>query len=355
MDRLRIVMALVGKEMADGLKSRFILSTMVGVFLLMVMYRALPALGNSGDDPQLALYDAGSSNLVTQLRESVGIELYEARSQEELEAYLGSRGAVVLGLVLPADLDRAIQEAGTVQMEGYLDHWVGDGAAAEIEATFEARLGDLIGKPVDLTVQRGTVYTRPTGFSAFTNSLSLLVLLVMLGVMVTAGLMLEEKEKRTINALLVSPASPSQVVLGKAITGLVLCVVAAAVWAAFSLAWIVHWVPLLVGVVLGALFTVSVGLVMGGLCEQRQQLNLWGLVLMQPLLLGPAFGQLGFVPERIRQVLSWIPTTALSQVLSATFGASAPLADYALELALLAAYTALALVVATWLVRRSDR
>jgi ABC-2 type transport system permease protein len=355
MDRLRIVMALVGKDIVDGLKSRFILNTIVGVSVLMVMYRALPVLGSSGDDAQLALYDAGSSGLVTELRESGGIELVVARSQEELEAYLGSSGAAVLGLVLPADFDQAVQEAGTVQMEGHLDHWVGDRAAAEIEATFEARLGELIEKPVDLTVQRGTVYTRPTGFQAFTNSLSLLVLLAMLGVMVTAGLMLEEKEKRTINALLVSPASPGQVVLGKAITGLVLCLVAAAAWAAFSLAWIVHWVPLLLGAVLGALFTVSVGLVTGTLCHQRQQLSLWGLVLMQPLLLGPAFGQLGFVPERIRQVLSWIPTTALIKVLSATFGASAPLAEYAPQLALLTAYTALVLTVAVWLMRRSDR
>jgi len=354
-EKLRVVMALVGKDIVDGLKSRFILNTIVGVSVLMVMYRVLPVLGSSGDDPQVAVYDAGSSSLVTELRESGGIELVETRSREELESYLGSRGAAVLGLVLPADFDRAVQEAGAVQMEGHLDHWVGDRAAVEIEATFEARLGELIGKPVDLTVQRGTVYTRPTGFQAFTNSLSLLVLLAMLGVMVTAGLMLEEKEKRTINALLVSPASPGQVVLGKAITGLVLCLVAAAAWAAFSLAWIVHWVPLLLGAVLGALFTVSVGLVIGGLCEQRQQLTLWGFVLMQPLLLGPAFGQLDFVPVGIRQALSWIPTTPLAKVLSAAFGARAPLAEYAPELALLAAYAGLALALAGWVLRRSDR
>ncbi len=353
-DRFRILIALVWKDLLDGLKNRSLLQMVLSVSFLMVFFRVLPVVGSRGDAPQLALYDAGQSTLAEQLRESSDVELVEPSSQDELETYLGSRGAVVLGLGLPPDFDRTVQENESLQLQGYLDHWVRDRAAAEIETTAEVLLTGLVGKPVDIEVVRD-VYTRPEGWQAFENSLAVLIMLYAFGVFVTPLLVLEEKETKTIQALLVSPATPGEVVLGKALTGLFFCLVASAVWVVFSLGWIVHWGPLVAAVVLGSLFTVALGLVLGFLCRQGQQASMWGFVLLQPLVLGPAFSEFDFVPEQIRQVLSWIPTTALAGVLRSTFGGSGTLREYAPELAYLAACTALMLTAAAWLARRSDR
>lgn len=353
-DRFRILTVLVGKDLLDGLKNRSLLQMVLSVSFLMVIFRVLPVLGSRGDAPQLALYDAGDSQLAEQLEQSTKVDVVAVRSQDELEAYLGSRGAVVLGLALPPDLNRSIQESESIHLEGYLDHWVGDSAAVDIETTAEGVLTDLLGKPVDIEVVHG-VYARSTGLKAFENSLAMLVMLYAFGVFVTPLLVLEEKETKTIQALLVSPATPGEVVLGKALTGLTFCLVASALWAAFSVGWIVHWGPLVLGVILGSLFTVALGLVLGFLCQQGQQASLWGFVLLQPLVLGPAFSEFDFVPERIRQVLSWIPTTALADVLRASFGGSGALREVAPELVFLGACTALMLTAAAWLARRSDR
>ena len=60
-------------------------------------------------------------------------------------------------------------------------------------------------------------------------SLSLAVVIITIGIILVPFLMIEEKENHTIEALMVSPAIYSQIVIGKAIAGTFYCLVAAAI------------------------------------------------------------------------------------------------------------------------------
>ena len=355
-DNLRIIWAITAKDIVDAVKNKAILSTILSALFLMVLYKVMPSLSDAGSPPRLALYDAGSSSLVAQLEKDSQIDLREMPSHKKIEEYLGYENTVVLGLVLPADFDQALATNEQIELDGYVDHWVSDAATGEIQSFFEGQLTKLTGTAVRINVESDTVLTQLNSGHAFFLSLGMIVLLSMFGLSITANLMIEEKQTKTLNALLISPASSSQVVIAKALTGLFYCLVAAAVVLAFNVTLVVHWGVVILGVICGSMFTVALGLLLGSIFEVKQQLTLWGFILFQPLLLPVVFSMMDdLVPQSVITVMRWIPTVALGKVFRVSLLGRAPLALFGLELAFVAGCAALVLGAVTWVVRRSDR
>jgi ABC-2 type transport system permease protein len=178
----------------------------------------------------------------------------------------------------------------------------------------------------------------------------------MVGVSLVPNIMLEEKDTKTLDALLVSPAKPVHIVLGKAATGLFYCLSGMAVAYAFNLALINQWWLAILAGVSGSAFTVALGLLVGSTIGNRAQLMLWAWVLLIPLLV-PTFLSVmkDVLPAGLLSAFQWIPTVALSKVLRLSFSNRAPLATFGPELALIAVWTLLVLVAVIWVVRRSDR
>jgi ABC-type multidrug transport system permease subunit len=228
-------------------------------------------------------------------------------------------------------------------------------AVAEMRATFERTLSDLASIPVRLRVEQGPVYTQPEGGHAFTTALLLILVVTMVGLFLVPNLMLEERETETLHALLVSPASPLHVAVGKAMAGLFYSLAASAVMLAASTGVVVHWGLMLLAAGLGTLLTVALGLLLGSLFEVRQQMGLWAFVLAQPLILPAAIVPTSLLPDAANAVLRLIPTVALSQVVRMSLAAQAAWADWGWEAALVAAWIVALLAAVAWRLRRADR
>ena len=354
---LRIVWAITAKDIIDAMKNKTTLSVMLTLLFLVVLYQYLPALTSGDQPPRLVVYDADSSPLVTELEDSTQFDLRKMLSQQQMEEYLGNMDSVVLGLVLPADFDQYLRSNEQLELDGYVIHWASDSATAQVQTFFEGQLTELVGKPVRIDVAGNTVYTQKdsTGY-AFLTSISVILVLTMIGISMTPNLMLEEKRTKTLDVLLVSPASTGQVVIGKALTGLFYCLTTAVVVLAFNAALITHWGLAILAVTCGSLLCVALGLLLGSVFEVKQQLTIWGFLLFQPLLL-PMFLSImeDLMPRGLIVAFDWIPTVALSKVLRVSFSNSAPLAEFGPELALVAGCAALVLAAVAWVVRRSDR
>ena len=99
-------------------------------------------------------------------------------------------------------------------------------------------------------------------------------------------LLVEEKEKRTLDFLLTSPASLTEIIAGKALTGVVYSVLFAGILLAVNYKLVGNWPLTLLTILVGILFVVAVGLFMGALFENTMQVNTWaGLALF--VLLAP--------------------------------------------------------------------
>lgn len=170
-------------------------------------------------------------------------------------------------------------------------------------------------------------------------------------------LMIEEKERHTIDALLVSPASYGQIVLGKALAGIFYCTVAALVVYVLNINLLATGWVAVIAVLAGALFTVSVGLLLGVLFEQQANMNMvMGLVLillMVPMLLSLA--PAANIPASVKTVLPFLPSVAMGRLFSISFSNVVEFAALLLNLSVLFGFAIVLLLLVTWRVKRMDR
>jgi len=168
-------------------------------------------------------------------------------------------------------------------------------------------------------------------------------------------LMLEEKQTKTLDALLTSPASPGQVVLGKAMAGFFyILVIGGLAITLFSL-YIVDWGLALAAFLGYALFAIGLALAAGSFIKSTRQLKLWLVVLMLILVIPPLFYMESNLKAGIRMILTWFPTSALASLFRFSCSTGLTPAQFLpnLAVALLSIGFAFGLVI--WKVRRSDR
>jgi ABC-2 type transport system permease protein len=359
-ENLRILWAITAKDILEAVKNKGSLAFIVGVLVVLAINRLYSSPAGANAPPNLLVYDAGDSSFVAALGGSSTVKLSEYPSQEELEQRIRSGDEADLALVIPADLSQRLDSGKEPVLEGYMVHWVSEAAANELVSRVEQEITQLVGQPVRINLEGNRVYLQPEavvpGSAPHLASITLLMALTLVGLGVTPQLMFEEKQTRTLEALLVSPATSGQVVLGKALAGLFYSLTITLVVMALHANLIIHWGPALAAVIAGSLFTVAIGLFLGMLFATRQQFTLWAFVLLNVLLV-PVFlyGERGLLPQAVNVVVAWIPTAALANIFWVSFSAHAPAAAFVPELALVVGCTALVLAVVAWLVRRSDR
>jgi ABC-2 type transport system permease protein len=315
---LRIVLAIAAKDILDALKSRTTLGIMIGVVILMTNGHLLPLLLGLRDQPKAAFYDPGRSQLVRSLVSKDQYVLVFVDSLEEMGELVADSAEVWLGIALPEDFDQLAGSGEQIELPGYSVYWADPGLLAERAAFFEALLGKASWQTVRINLELGgALYPAPdsTGWS-YMLALVLTITILTMGVVLAPHLLVEEKERHTLEVLLVSPASYSQVIAGKAIAGAFYCLVAAVVVMAFDARYIVHWGMLSLGVLLGIGCAVSIGLFFGVYSDSGSTVNVWaGLGL--GVLIVPAFLQFfansGW-PGFVQAILSYIPSAALARL-----------------------------------------
>ena len=360
----RILWAIARKDIVDAIKNKTVLSVLGSVAFTVAMYKFMPYLDRGKDLPNLLLYDADNSALTVQLEESPQLRLYTYDSQDQMARAITRADKSEIGLVFPAGLDRRLAAGETVLLDGYAAYWIDAAKVEELrqlvedEISFYVESAALSGTSVEIKTEISRLYPLDptTPGSGFMVSMAIVLVLIMLGVLVVVHLMIEEKQTQTLDALMVSPASPLQMLLGKAVTGVTYCLVGVVAVYAFNGAYITRWDLALWAGVCGALFTVGLGLLLGTLFESRQQLTLWGFLLMNVLLV-PMFLVImdDVLPSTAVTIMRWVPTSVIAWLVRVSFLPRAPAGQMLLRSAYVLAWAAAVYALGTWRVRRLER
>jgi ABC-2 type transport system permease protein len=356
-NRLRVILAIAGKDIVDAFKNKSILSQVLTVGFIVVLYRFLPAFESGDELPRLALYDAGNSQLISALEQSSTVELIEFSTQETMEAYLEDGDIVMLGLVLPREFDTQIKSGEPIRLEGYLVHWTSERKAIETTEFIEAELTKITGQAIQIHTDGNVVYSIPNSRGlSFLVSLSAALALVIAGAFIVPILVLEEKQNKTLDALLVSPADPNTVVLAKALSGSIYCAIAIAAVLALNHSLITHWLLAILTAVMGVLFSVGLGLLLGSIFDVKQQLTLWGFMLINFLGI-PMFLSMmeDIIPAGVMTVINLMPTVALLKIFQASCAKDVSLSVIGPDLTIVLGATLIVFGAVTWVIRRSDR
>jgi ABC-2 type transport system permease protein len=321
-ERLRITWVIAHKDLREAIKNKNTLTVIASALFIVVLYRLLPGLSSSAHAPELIVYDPGASQIVAQVEDGSAFLMLSFPNQESMKQRVAASETPYLGLDIPANFDELAAAGQAQELQGYVIYWASAQKVAQIRQAAEAELTRLAGAPVRIKPELTAIYPSPEN-NTLGNwaALTLVFALMMISIQLIPNLMLEEKNSHTLDALLVSPASPWELAAGKAIAGLIYSLLASAVIVVVFYASLLHFVPILLAIVLGGLFMAFVGLWTGLKVESRGQLSIFVIGLMTVLLI-PAVAYMisDLFTANLGQVLRWLPGTLVYRLAQAAFG-----------------------------------
>jgi ABC-type Na+ efflux pump permease subunit len=156
----------------------------------------------------------------------------------------------------------------------------------------------------------------------------IVVAVVVVGMSFVPYLIAEERETRTLQVLLVSPASIGQVVAGKALAGAAYCLTGGGVVIALNYLYVVHWEVVLASILCGTALAVALGLLLGILFGLPQHTSAVSALLVRVLIAATFLVDMASLPAPLR----WVPTVAMAHALRLSFAESVPAARLAADL-----------------------
>jgi ABC-2 type transport system permease protein len=354
-DSLNIIWTIASKDIVDALKNRVIVSMIIMLSIILLVPKMLPYIF---EQPQMSLpvYDKGDSPLLADLKNTPNVSVQGLSSEQEFKLALCRSIYPVIGLLLPEDLDQVIGVGEQVEIQGFVC-WSKRHQVSAVQPKLEELLSQSLGRSVSVHVNGNIVYPPSDGvLSLSLANVNSVIMILMIGIFLVPSLLLEEKETKTVQALLVSPASLGQVVIGKALAGSFYILVTAVMIFAISWVDVIHWNMVILFIIGGGFFSVAVGLVLGSLFEKQQDMVGWmtGLLL---LLVGAVLVKvLGVeLPALVRSVLPWVPSVALAEICRAVFSKTVPAIQVWANFGIVLAISLPVYALVIWKVQRSDR
>jgi len=306
---LKRVGILLGKELLQGPKN-FILIWIIVAPVLISLIVSLVFGTLFTDKPKSGVMDEGSSKLVTSAQELDSIITKTYDSVSEIKQAVES-GSVDLGIVLPEDLDERIMQGSQVKVTAYI--W-GQSLAKErivLRATFANLARELAGQEALIEIESATLGGE--GSIPWNDRLLPFIVLMAVfigGVFLPAISLIDEKQKKTLRALVITPTSIGDVFAAKGIVGIIVSLAMGVVILTLNQAFTANPLLLVLVLTLGAVMASELGLICGALIKDATTLfAIWkvgGIVLFAPALVY-MFPQ---IPEWIGKIM---PTYYLVQ------------------------------------------
>lgn len=255
------ILLVLRKDLQLGPRSPIFLWVLALPLLITIVLQV--AFGSLFDpNPRLGIVDQGASTVTTAVQGIEGIELTLLDDVDDLKQRVEGND-LDAGLVLQAGFDADLRSGARPPLEFY----VGGESLASNRVILAVTTVDLVREvegstpPVDVEVvslgeEGDPIAVRLVPF------ITMYALLVA-GVFLPSFSLADEREKRTLDALVVSPVKLSEVVIAKGILGFVLAIAMAIVTLWLNGALDAQVFPLLVVLLIAGLLLVEVGLVFG--------------------------------------------------------------------------------------------
>jgi ABC-2 type transport system permease protein len=277
---------LLGKDLHLGPRSPLVLWALVLPVAMTLLLRGVFG-GLFAAEPRFGIVDLGTSDLVAKARDLDGIEVTILDEPDTLRAALEAND-LDAGLVLPVGFDDAVRAGERPPLR----FTVAGESLASNRILLAVTALDLVrgledrAPPVDVEVVT-------VGESGTPLDLRLLPLVVVMAVAIAGGMIpaagiVEEKEKGTLQAVLVTPVTIGEALLAKALFGWLLAVAAGVITLAINGVLDVAPVATLLAIALGAGLMVQLGLILGAWAPDTNTLfAAWkggGMLLIYPVV-----------------------------------------------------------------------
>lgn len=314
---LKMILIIAGKDLSQAIKDKMILGVIIGVFLLILPSQLLPLILQNETTPLGVIVGSDAIYLSNTLTKLPDTSAFSVTSLENLQDEVVNGRSNTIGLVIQDDFSKKVSDKEKINIKAYLPHWTKPAEADQLVVHFENKIHDLTDNPVEITFVDDQLY--PDEDSRGSEVMFILQMIngiMTISLILVPQLMMVEKETHTLDALLISPANLSDLVIGKGLVGTFYAGIAVLIIILMNLKIIAHWPLLILSAISGIAFAVLTGLLIGLLFEDFQQATMvmW---LVVTIAIAPAFIDLVLtakLPEILEMIVKWLPSGQLSNL-----------------------------------------
>jgi ABC-2 type transport system permease protein len=224
MMRLRTTLAIARKDALDILlnkSNRMMLLTPIFIAIVFAVISNLIGI----ETPKVLIYNPGHSHVSQVVTRAVPqSQLISAHSPDEVVSAFAQRKPYVLGMIIPADFDTRLNRGEHALLTLYLNSNEMNEVQRQLVMDTLTQYTSSVSNPqppvrITLTTINASTFSFNLDLNKFYVVLALFNLITV-GISLVSTLLVEEKEKKTLHMLLVSPASLADVVIGKLLVGL---------------------------------------------------------------------------------------------------------------------------------------
>lgn len=351
---LRIILAIAWKDILEGWKNKIILTSVITALFLVIFYTYLPDITRGDELPLMVIYDP---NEYIEIEEMASITDFNHRVERDENIFLyilRDLETPVIGIKLKQDPQR-LESNSPLRLDGFYPYWMKATQIQEIKTATKQTLEGLWDVSIEINHDENIVYPVMDNYAygkTFVATAGLLIQLALMGLSMAPQLIVEEKDTRTLQAIIVSPANLTHFVLGKTLAVLFYTTLTTLIGLIFVGPLIIHWGLVAAALFIGMLTLIMPGILLGVLLKNKQQLQIWVWVMFIPIILPIFFSIVRVLPDSIMTVIDWWPTVALARVLRAGFTLNPPVNTYLPEVIYLLALSFVVFCLTAWVLHR---
>ncbi|MFW6382324.1 MAG: ABC transporter permease [Bacillota bacterium] len=186
----------------------------------------------------------------------------------------------------------------------------------------------------------------PSGFGA---AFGLIFLVVMVGMYVPSMLIAEEKEKNTIEVLMLSPARPIEIFVGKGILTILSIILISLIIALMVGMSLVNLLIIIIATTLTSTFAIFVGMIVGLISPNQMSTGVVGLPVYLLLLLIPQLSGMGVAV--VDFIAKFLPTYYFLNILELTLIEGVKISDLYFHLSIISISSIVILFVLLYIYR----
>lgn len=265
------ILNVLRKDVRLGPRSPIFLWTLVLPFAATLLVQVI--FGSLLDpNPRLGVVDLGDSEISRDVQAIEGIQVALLDDPAELKDQVEAHD-LDAGLILQAGFDESLRAGEKPPFEFYISGQSARSDRAILAVTALDLVRQVEGSAPLVDVALVSLGEGETlAISERLIPLLVLLALVIAGVFLTSFTLVEERERHTLEALLVTPLTITEVLVSKAVLGLLLALAMAVVTLALNGALSAAPVALLLSLLAGAVMSVEIGLLYGTAAKDTKSL-----------------------------------------------------------------------------------
>ncbi len=360
---IRSVLAIARKDALDTLLNK---SSMIGLLtpIIMAVFFAIITTLMGSRTSQLLIYNPGNSHIEQAVSSFfANPQVVHAGTADDVVSAFGVDGshkdtAYSLGLVVPADFDAQLRRGEHPDVRLFLNGNELDNRDRAVLTRLITYYASATTNPQSVNLSSAMINPpRATPVIDLASSYIALSLLMsfLMGTSLMASLLVEEKEKKTLRMLMVSPATYSDIIMGKLLVGLGYQLLLSLVVLIVMRGFMGNIAALVFVLLLSSCFALTLGLLIG--CLLRTTTALGGiigalsLVFIYPALFAGTLGSL-FQGSLVVQIAQIFPTYYIADGLIKALGNQNLLGTMTIDISVVLVCALVLFAAATWSLRR---